>query len=198
VQPVTVPPATVVAPPGISPGTIPAGAGANQGNQGVPVVFRPGDNMIVSFSDLPAQVALTPIAADLGADGMIRLHHNVSVYALGKTPRSLEQEIRSEFVPKYYKYLTVTIKSDLRFFHVNGEVRVPSQYPWRGENTVLRAIGQAGGFTDWAKKSKVKVTRSNGQQFIVNCDKALKDPTKDLPVYPGDYIDIPKKNPFGF
>ena len=59
----------------------------------------------------------------------------------------------------------------------------------------LRAIGQAGGFNDWSRKTKVQLTRSNGQKFIVNCEKAQFDPTKDLPVYPGDYINVPKKGP---
>ena len=160
-------------------------------------VFRPGDSLIVSFSDLPLP-GLLPINVDLGPDGKITLHHNVQVYALGKTARGLEQEIRSEFVPKFYKYLTVTIKTEMRFFHVNGEVKVPAIYPWRGEMSVLRAIGQAGGFNDWSRKKKVQLTRSTGQKFVVDCEKAQMDPSKDLPVYPGDYINVPRKNAFGF
>ena len=70
--------------------------------------------MIVSFSDIPAP-GLQPISVELSPDGKMTLHHNVQVYALGKTARGLEQEIRSEYVPKSYKYLTVTIKTEMRF-----------------------------------------------------------------------------------
>jgi polysaccharide export outer membrane protein len=85
----------------------------------------------------------------------------------------------------------------MRYFHVNGEVKSPSMYPWKGEPTVLRAIGAAGGFTDWANRKKVQLNRSNGQKFTINCWDAEKDGKKDLPVFPGDYIYVPRKGPMG-
>jgi polysaccharide export outer membrane protein len=159
-------------------------------------MLRAGDTIMISFGDIPQPIA--PITQELGADGKITLPFNIIVQAIGKTTRQLEQEIRSEYVPKYYNYLTVTVKTDMRFFHVGGEVKVPSALPYRGETTVLRAIGAAGGFTDFAKRSRILLTRSNGEKHTIDSEKALKDPRKDLAVYPGDYVYVPKRNALGF
>lgn len=155
-------------------------------------MLRSGDTIMISFSDLPPP-GLLPITTELGADGKITLHFNVIIQAIGKTTRQLEQEIRSEYVPKYFRYLTVTVKPEMRFFHVGGEVKVPAAVPYRGDTSVVRAIGAAGGFTDFAKRSKVLLTRSTGENQTIDYDKALKDPRKDLPVYPGDHIYVPKR-----
>ncbi|HWH68983.1 MAG TPA: SLBB domain-containing protein [Candidatus Sulfotelmatobacter sp.] len=201
-QPAAALPTMTVAPVAPAPVAMPSmatGAGkaaAAEANASLSVL-RPGDSLVVSFSDLPAP-GLQPVQSELGEDGKVTLHHNVSVSALGKTTRQLEQEIRQEYVPKYYKYLTVTVKTDMRFIHVSGEVKMPGQYPWRGETSVLRALGQAGWVTDWAKKSKIQLTRANGQKFVIDCEKAQTDPAKDLLVYPGDYINVPRKSVWGW
>jgi hypothetical protein len=50
----------------------------------------------------------------------------------------------------------------------------------------------AGDFNDFANRKKVTVTRVDGRQFTVNCVKAQRDPKLDLPIYPGDTINVPR------
>ena len=155
-------------------------------------MLRSGDTIVISFSDIPPP-GILPITTELGADGKITLPFNIIVQAIGKTTRQLEQEIRSEYVPKYFRYLTVTVKTEMRFFHVGGEVKVPAAIPYRSKTSVLRAVEAAGGFTDFAKRSKVLLTRANGEKHTINADKARGDLNKDLEVYPGDYIYVPRR-----
>jgi len=56
----------------------------------------------------------------------------------------------------------------------------------------VRAISVAGGFTDFAKRTKVQLTH-NGKTQIINVDKAIRDPRLDVPVYPGDTIYVPRR-----
>jgi protein involved in polysaccharide export with SLBB domain len=56
--------------------------------------------------------------------------------------------------------------------------------------TVLKAINRAGGFTEYADRRKVRITRINGQQIMVDCKSALKKPDLDVPLYPGDRIEV--------
>ncbi len=91
--------------------------------------------------------------------------------------------------------LAATNRVDLSY-SVAGEVRMPAQYPYRGEITVMRAIQAAGGFTDLARTRKVLLTRADGKRFVVDCTKILKDPATDLPVYPGDYILVLRREVF--
>ena len=58
---------------------------------------------------------------------------------------------------------------------------------------MLKAIASAGGFTDFANKKKVKLTRVDGRTQTVNCVKALDNPSLDLEVYPGDKIHVPRR-----
>jgi protein involved in polysaccharide export with SLBB domain len=59
--------------------------------------------------------------------------------------------------------------------------------------TVVGAIDTAGGFTDFAKRSRIQVTRASGKKMTVDYYKALKNPDKDIEIFPGDMIFVPKK-----
>ncbi len=115
------------------------------------------------------------------------------VRAVGKTAGELQTEIHDLYVPKYYVRLTVTVSSPQRVFYVGGEVKQPGRQLYIGETTVTKAIQSAGDFTDFANQKKVKLIRHNGEVITVNCVKALKDPTLDPPVYPGDQIQVPRR-----
>jgi polysaccharide export outer membrane protein len=152
-------------------------------------VLNVGDRITIIYMDAP--VSLPPSEQQIRDDGKISLHLNLEVMAAGKKPGDLEKEIRRLYIDgKYYKQISISVQTQLRFFSVGGEVRSPgSTFPHPGQMTVLKAINAAGGFTEYANKSKVIVTRyADKKQVIVNCKKALKDPRLDLPVYPGDQV----------
>jgi len=120
--------------------------------------------------------------------GMITLPFNVHVQAIDKTTTQLEKDIRDAYVPSLFVNLTVSVKTEQRAFIVDGEVKNPGRQQYIGEMTVLRAIGTAGGFTDFANKKKIELRRLGGQKFYINYWKALDDDKLDLPVYPNDHI----------
>ena len=115
-----------------------------------------------------------------------------SVKAEGKTIGEL-QKILQERYNKYFRNLTVTVLTESRSFYVNGEVRNSSRQSYSGAITVTKAIAAAGGFTDFAKRSKVRLIRANGEKHTINYDKALRKPELDLPVHPGDQIVVPRR-----
>ena len=114
---------------------------------------------------------------------------------LRKTRGALEKEIRECYVPKYYKYMTVTIKpkEQTLFYYVDGEVKGPARQTYIERTTVLKAIASAQGFTDFAKKKAVRLSRVDGRKFTINCVKAREDSSLDLEVYPGDRVFVPRK-----
>jgi protein involved in polysaccharide export with SLBB domain len=154
-------------------------------------VFRIGDTVSVSFSDLANP--MSPITADIKEDGTITLAYNEQFVAQGKSLGELQLEIRERYVPKYFKYMTPVVRIADRFYFVSGEVRLPNRQVFTGSMTVLGAISSVGGFSEFARKTKVQVTRANGEKFTVNCLKALQDPALDKPIYPGDKINVPKR-----
>ena len=113
----------------------------------------------------------------------------------GKTPGDLEKEIRIGYVPRYFKYMTVTVKRERQtlFYYVDGEVKMPARQTYIERTTVLKAIASAGGFTDFAKKKGVKLSRLDGRKMTINCVKAIDDASLDVEIYPGDKIYVPRK-----
>jgi polysaccharide export outer membrane protein len=156
------------------------------------IVLKAGDLLTITYSDVPPP-GIPEARQRVGEDGKITLHLNVTVLAAGKTARQLEQEIRSEYVPKYYNYLTVSVKTEDRYYYVGGEVKIGSRQPYLGEMTVLRAIDTAGGFTDFANRKTIELRRANGQKFKVNWYNAIKDAKLDLEVFPNDQIIVHKR-----
>jgi protein involved in polysaccharide export with SLBB domain len=148
-----------------------------------------GDQLSVVFTDLPTTTP--PFEVRVADDGTITLLLNQTFHAAGKTRSDLEKEIRARYVPDYYVNLTVTVRRN-QFYYVGGEVKMPGQLVHTGEMTVLKAVAAAQGFTDFANHHKVRLIHADGRSSIVDCDAALEDPSLDLPVYPGDKIEVPR------
>lgn len=172
------------------PGAVPA-ATSSAGPE--PEVFRVGDSLTITFMDTPTTI---PTAEEkIKEDGTITLILNQTFKADGKSRGELEKEIRARYVPDYFKYMTVTVRQpeNTRWYYINGEVRLPARQIYASRITVLKAIASAGGFTDFANKRKVRLTRLDGRTMTVNCVKALENPALDREVYPGDTVHVPRR-----
>jgi polysaccharide biosynthesis/export protein VpsN len=155
--------------------------------------FHVGDLVTVTFISSSGDPTVLPMHSErIREDGTITLLYIGPITAVGKTAGELQKEIHDLYVPKYFTDLNVTVKGETAYFYVDGEVlnRGAKEYP--GEMTIVKAISVAGGFTDFAKRTKVQLTRGNHTE-IVNVQKAIKDPRYDVPVYPGDRINVPRR-----
>jgi protein involved in polysaccharide export with SLBB domain len=153
-------------------------------------VLRVGDPVNVRFSG----VLSPPKDHDerIKEDGCITLAWVGRVKAEGLTVGELQEAIKKSY-STLYRDMTVTVTSENRFFYIGGEVRVPTRLAYATKITVCGAINAAGGFTDFANKTNVKLTRANGEIHIINWKKAQKKPELDLQVYPGDKIEVPRR-----
>jgi polysaccharide export outer membrane protein len=156
--------------------------------------FRVGDAVTVSFTlrSGESKDVMPDHTERVREDGTITLLYLGPITALGKTAGQLQKEIHDLYVPKYFMDLNVTVRGEAAFYYVDGEVRIPGQKEYPGEMTVVKAISVAGGFTDFAKKTKVRLTHG-GHSEIVNVSQAIQDPRYDLPVYPGDKIFVKRR-----
>jgi len=153
--------------------------------------LRRGDLITITFSDVPAP-GIYPQSINIPDAGIITLPYNVQVQAAGKTTTELERDVRNAYVPKLFVNLTATVRTEKRAFYVDGEVKTPSRLEYIGEMTVLRAISTAGGFTDFANRKKIRLTRA-GKTTIHNWYKILEKPALDPLIIPGDRIDVKRK-----
>ena len=177
----------------------PLGGGTTASGTNAPSGPRPqtseliqlGDSLTIVFSDTPTLIP--PFDARVSEDGTITLIENMTFSATNKNRGDLEKEIRKRYVPDYFVRLTVTIKPQDRLYFVDGEVKAPGRQIYIGPTTVLKAIASCGGFTDYAKKTKVKLIHADDRIQIINCVKALVEPRLDVEVFPGDKINVPRR-----
>ena len=128
--------------------------------------------------------------------------------AENKTCRQLANGIKEALEKDYYYEATVIIAVDLlaktrgRVYLV-GALRMPGPQEILSDETLTlsKAILRSGGFTDFADKKNVKITRKTGptdaekQTFIVNVGQIFDNGKveTDLPLEPGDLILVPDR-----
>ena len=172
---------------------------ANTGGGGLSAIepkgdrLRIGDQVTVKFSGTTDQNLQTH-EERIKEDGNITLPYIQEVKAAGKTIGELQKAIHDRYVPDYYKRLTITVTGEQRVYYVGGQVRSPGRQMYLDATTVSKAIQSAGDFTDFAAKTRVELTRPDGSKSTIDCEKAAKEPSLDLPVYPGDKIVVPQRD----
>ena len=125
-----------------------------------------------------------------------------------KTCKQVAAELKVLLEKEYYKQATVIVGLDL-VNKIRGKVYLLGQIRNQGSVEILfdenltagKAILRAGGFSDFANKKKVKITRSsnNGSAvkhtFEVNMVDVLENgkTDKDIVMEPGDLIYVPAR-----
>jgi len=118
--------------------------------------------------------------------------------AAGSTTEALSKKI-SEMLSKVVEEPNVTvilIENNSKVYYVLGQVAQPGQYTITRPVTVLQAIAQAGGFLEWAKKSRIMIVSGPQQPEKIsyfNYDDFLKgdDIEQNVVIKPEDTIVIP-------
>lgn len=129
--------------------------------------------------------------ARVSRDGSITFPLIGRVEVLGLAIGQIEQKIAALLAAGYIVNPQVHIFIDdfrSRVFYVTGEVKKPDAYKYEDDTTLIKAITVAGGFSDIAAKSRVKILRKNhdGQEIIIERAKL------DEAILPNDVIVVPE------
>ena len=132
-------------------------------------------------------------------DGMITMPLLKDIRVAGLTPAEAEKAI-AEPLSKLIKAADVTVIvnqiNSKKVFLVGGGIKKEGPLPYTYRMTVMQAISEAGGLTDYAKRKKIYVLRNeNGRQFKLpfNYDAVLNGEHMELniPLLPGDSLVVP-------
>ena len=77
-------------------------------------------------------------------------------------------------------------------YYVRGAVQRPGGYPMVRDLTVTRALAIAGGYTEYADPTSIRVSRAN-RTFQLNARKIETGEDSDPTVQPGDVIVVKEK-----
>lgn len=145
------------------------------------------------------------------AKGCVNLKYVGEVPILGLSVSEAEKRIETAYRDgRFLRYPQVTINVEeyaLREVSIQGEVKAPGRYPMPVETviTLLDVVTRAGGFTDMAKGTEVRITRfapdgSVLKVFVIDVDSIIKGKGRDsktedpsLELEPGDIIFVPQR-----
>ena len=137
-------------------------------------------------------------AVPVRPDGKISLPLLNDVQATGLTPMQLQQQL-TEKLRKFLTEPQVTVivtQINSRRVYIMGEVNRPGTVPLLPDMTILQLITTAGGFSQFANTSKIRLLRNeNGKQttYTFNYKEVMegKRPEQNLTLKPGDSIVVP-------
>jgi protein involved in polysaccharide export with SLBB domain len=136
-------------------------------------------------------------------NGELEVPYIGPVPAQGKTCKQLAYDIKGALEKEYYYHATVILALDRVSEKSRGRVYVygsvrgqgPQEIPADETYTASKAVIRAGGFGDFADKRKVKVTRKNGESFVVDLKDVIERgrTDRDVALQPDDQIYVPQK-----
>jgi polysaccharide biosynthesis/export protein len=155
-------------------------------------ILQIGDKVLITFASPGTSQTFLPHEEHIKEDGTITPPRIQPVKAVGRTPGDLQRELQKEY-DKYYRNVTITVKAGDRYYYVDGEVTQRGPKTYLGQTDIVKAISSAGGFTEFARKTRVKLIHPDGRTETINYNKAIEDSSYNVPVYPGDKIWVPRR-----
>lgn len=146
----------------------------------------------------------------IDAAGRVSLPLLGDVTIAGHTSRSAEDFLEKRFIEEEFlinpQVAVSIVQYNLRQFYIFGQVQSPGAKPFPIEAEyldIIDAISRAGDFTDIARRSAIRVTRSDeeGKETVLNwnLDGLIQgsgnfEKNRDkYRVYPGDVIFVPER-----
>jgi len=159
-----------------------------------PYRIGPEDTLQISVWKNEAMSRTVPVRPD----GMVSLPLVNDVEAAGLTP----MELRDLLTKKLAEYIpnpeVSVILTDVRSFKVSviGEVAKPARYELKSWTTVLDVLAMAGGFTQFAARTRIVVLRPSGKRvtripFNYNKLVAASADQENFYLQPGDIVLVP-------
>ncbi|HEY4301228.1 MAG TPA: polysaccharide biosynthesis/export family protein [Candidatus Didemnitutus sp.] len=151
--------------------------------------LRPGDTLTVSLTGIP-DPSTNPVQID--EQGSISLLYLGTLKAAGLTANELSQAIKQAYIDrKFYTQLSVSVTVTERYVYLGGEVQRPGRITWSPDLTLSKSIQAAGGFSLYAKKTRVTLTRDR-KAYDFDVLLAQSHPEEDPLLFPGDSIQVPR------
>ncbi len=153
-------------------------------------VLRPGSRIEIRLRGIPEPESFTDQVDDRGE---ITLPHLGSVRVAGMATSQAERLIERTYVERHiFRSINVIITTEEEEYFVQGEVRRPGKYMVTRNLTLMQAISEAGGFTPFADRRRVRVMRETGESAVYNARDISDGSTEDPPISPKDVIDVPR------
>lgn len=150
--------------------------------------LRAMDPLQISLLGIPDEKQLETV---IDEKGQITLPYiSEPIQASGLTTSELERKIQHIYTEgQIYRSITINVSTSAKSYYMEGEVTRPQEYPLNSRITLLQAIAAASGYTEYANKRNITITR-NGRILKLNGREIENHPDQDIPVEAGDRIKV--------
>lgn len=129
-----------------------------------------------------AEIKLDDVVKGAAEDPLVMPGDLISVHLI---PEIIEKEKQEKEKKKYAEYVTIL-----------GQVRSPGNYEPGEDASLIKVLGEAGGFTPSALTGSVKIVRrsQDGKEtiFTVDAGKIMEGRAEDIKLQAGDLIVVPE------
>ena len=155
--------------------------------------LRVGDPVVINLRGILPRDEEIECLVDEG--GFVKVPYLERIKAAGLSTSQLEDEIERRYIDgKIYKSISVGVIMPSQSYFIQGEVKVPGRVILLTPVTLLQAIAQAGGYTDYADEGDVRIIRA-GRTQRHNAKDLSRYPERDVRIEPGDVINV-TRSPF--
>jgi protein involved in polysaccharide export with SLBB domain len=149
-----------------------------------------GDKLMMDLRGIPTPEGINDVVDNAGN---VTLPYIGEVKVEGMSTAAAEALIEKLYIDGgYYKKIDVIIVAEVGDYFVNGEVKREGKYPVRRDLTLLQAIAEAGGYTDFAKSTEIKIIRGD-MNLTVDAERVEKRLDRDPLIKAGDIIKVPRR-----
>jgi protein involved in polysaccharide export with SLBB domain len=161
-------------------------------------ILRPSDTIELKIAGVPANDAKA-VTGEYAIDGQgyINLPNLGRIKIAGLTLSAAQTVIEAGYRSHdiYTRpAIAITMGMVHRWINVGGAVKTPQKVAYKPDLTVLASIEAAGGFSSSADQQKVRLVRAD-EVMIVDTKKIRANPSLDIPLEPGDRIEVPREEP---
>jgi polysaccharide export outer membrane protein len=170
---------------------LPAPAGSDLAEEQREAVIGAYDLLSINVFGVP-ELSVEKVQVD--PSGRIAIPLAGSVVVAGKTPAQAAEVIKNALHENFVKNPRVTInvlESRSQYFSIQGEVQQPGNYPAVGQMSLMRAVSEARGTTEYALLDNVVVFRTvDGRRMagLYNLGAIRRGIYDDPKVYANDVI----------
>lgn len=153
-------------------------------------VLRRGDRVNVFLRGIPTPEDISDVVDELGN---IKIGLIGSVRVAGLTTAEAEKAIERAFIDGgFYRRIDAIIVAQGDEYFVRGEVQRPGRYPMGGDISLIQALSAAGGYTDYARRSRISIIRG-GESLSFNASRIERQRDPDPLIKPGDIIIVNRR-----
>lgn len=150
--------------------------------------LRPGDPVVINLRGILPRDEEIECLVDEG--GFVKVPYLDRIKAAGLSSSQLEDEIERRYIDgKIYRSITVGVIMPSQSYFIQGEVKIPGRVQLITGVTLLQVIAQAGGYTDYADQTDVRIIRA-GRTMRFNAKELSRFPERDVRIEPGDVINV--------